>query len=327
MLLPNYLLLNDFKALSYQMGFIEPASSSLLGIIDLHHSIMFYLIVVLVLVFWLLFRVIVNELGYPHFIKATLPLNLRRHSSFQNCALLEIIWTVIPSLIIFSIAIPSLSLLHSIDEFIEPAVTLKVIGNQWYWSYEYSDYTYANTKNSSICFDSNLKLDGSVKNLLEVDNEVVLPTQTVIRFLITSEDVLHSWAIPSLGIKMDAVPGRLNQVITSAYKTGIFYGQCSELCGVGHGYMPIKIKMISFLNYLDWISDYYLNNDSLTIPYSSNGLLEFIYFLNKKENKTNSDSYKKSLLIHTNKSLTCFLVSLKARFSCIDLKDLINLLN
>jgi len=298
---------SDFKASSFQMGFVQPASSSMLGIVDLHHTIMFYLIVVFFLVSWVLLRLIINESGHSFFFTSVLPLNLKRFSGFQHCALLEIVWTVLPSLVIFSIAIPSLSLLHSIDEFIDPLVTLKVIGNQWYWSYEYSDYTYTDLQNS-VCFDSNLNLETPVRDLLEVDREVVLPSKTTIRFLITAEDVLHSWAVPSLGIKMDAVPGRLNQVISTIYKPGFFYGQCSELCGIGHGFMPIKIKVVSVLDYYQWVCSQYLLEPELSLPYSSNGILEFFFILKKRESGSNLLISNYSFLMHTGKQSTAFFV-------------------
>ena len=312
MLITNNVLLK-YKATQFQMSFMDPSSSAMLGIIDLHHSIMFYLIVVFIFVFWLLARIVASGSGYPYFLVMFCRLKFERGYGFNSCALLEIIWTVVPSIIIFSIAIPSLSLLHSIDEFIDPLVTLKVIGNQWYWNYEYSDYNYIDL-NNSLCIDSNLKLDVKFVDLLEVDREIVLPLQTTIRFLITSEDVIHSWAVPSLGIKMDAIPGRLNQVITAVYKTGFFYGQCSELCGIGHYAMPIKIKVITTLEYLSWVAQQYISDKTISLPYSTNGLLELLYVLLKRDSdRNNSINHFNSFIIHLSRQPWFLIESLLVR--------------
>lgn len=153
------------------------------------------------------------------------------------------------------IAVPSFALLYSIDEIVDPAITLKVIGHQWYWSYEYNDYS--NLFGSCINFDSYMISDDDLEEgqirLLDVDNKLVLPINTHVRALITSTDVLHSWAVPSLGVKMDACPGRLNQVSIFIKREGSFYGQCSEICGVQHGFMPIVIEATSIENYIKWI--------------------------------------------------------------------------
>jgi cytochrome c oxidase subunit 2 len=152
---------------------------------------------------------------------------------------LELVWTVMPSIILFFIAIPSFSLLYSMDEVIDPSLTIKAIGHQWYWSYEYGDY-FADT-GKILSFDSYMlpssDLEEGQHRLLEVDNPVVLPVDTHIRVLVTAADVLHSWAVPSLGVKSDAVPGRLNQMSIYIKRQGVYYGQCSELCGVNHGFM------------------------------------------------------------------------------------------
>jgi cytochrome c oxidase subunit 2 len=167
---------------------------------------------------------------------------------------LEIIWTIIPTIILIFIAIPSFILLYSLDEVINPSITLKAIGHQWYWSYEYSDYTDEN----SINFDSYMITENDLEigqfRLLEVDNRVVLPINTHVRVLITAGDVLHSWAVPSMNIKADAVPGRLNQLTIFVKRPGVYYGQCSELCGVNHAFMPIVIEAVSLWNYSNWLS-------------------------------------------------------------------------
>jgi cytochrome c oxidase subunit 2 len=154
------------------------------------------------------------------------------------------------------IAVPSFALLYSLEEVIDPAITLKVIGHQWYWSYEYSDYT--NASGESLEFDSYMvptdELEAGQLRLLEVDNRVVLPTQTHIRLLVTASDVLHAWCVPSFGVKLDCVPGRLNQVGLYIQREGTFYGQCSEICGVNHGFMPIVVEAVSLPKYIDWVS-------------------------------------------------------------------------
>jgi len=155
------------------------------------------------------------------------------------------------------IAIPSFTLLYSLDELIDPTITLKVIGHQWYWSYEYSDY---NTLQGgeTLAFDSYLiNIDDLTKGafrLLEVDNRVILPINTHIRLLVTAADVLHSWAVPSFGIKVDACPGRLSQASLFLKREGVYYGQCSEICGVNHGFMPIVVKGVSVDTFIEWVT-------------------------------------------------------------------------
>nr|UQW93852.1 cytochrome c oxidase subunit 2 [Balamuthia mandrillaris] len=169
---------------------------------------------------------------------------------------LEVIWTVIPTLILIIIAIPSFALLYSMDELLEPSVTVKIIGHQWYWSYEYSDLRPL-VGGESISFDSYMVPDSDLNmgdlRLLKTDCPLILPKETNIRFLITSTDVLHSWAVPSFGIKMDAVPGRLNQTSAFVMECGRYYGQCSELCGVNHAFMPIEICVVEPADYYNWL--------------------------------------------------------------------------
>nr|BCH36355.1 cytochrome c oxidase subunit 2 [Acanthaster planci]BCH36366.1 cytochrome c oxidase subunit 2 [Acanthaster planci]BCH36432.1 cytochrome c oxidase subunit 2 [Acanthaster planci]BCH36443.1 cytochrome c oxidase subunit 2 [Acanthaster planci]BCH36454.1 cytochrome c oxidase subunit 2 [Acanthaster planci] len=166
---------------------------------------------------------------------------------------LETIWTIIPAIILIFIALPSLQLLYLMDEVNNPFLTIKAIGHQWYWSYEYADYR-------ELEFDSYMvptsDLSYGMPRLLEVDNRLILPAQTPIRVLVSSADVLHSWAIPSLGVKMDAVPGRLNQVNFFISRCGIFYGQCSEICGANHSFMPIVIEATNFSSFEAWVSNF-----------------------------------------------------------------------
>ena len=163
--------------------------------------------------------------------------------------------TITPAFILIAIAFPSFRLLYLLDEVISPTITIKVVGHQWYWSYEYSDYI--NESGESIEFDSYMLPESDLElgqfRLLDVDNRVVIPTDTHIRLIVTGADVIHSFAVPSLGVKIDAVPGRLNQTSILAERTGTFYGQCSEICGVWHGFMPIAIEAVSVQDYLSWV--------------------------------------------------------------------------
>nr|ANJ70618.1 cytochrome c oxidase subunit 2 [Pterostichus niger] len=164
---------------------------------------------------------------------------------------IEVIWTILPAITLIFIALPSLQLLYLLDEVSNPSVTLKSIGHQWYWSYEYSDF-------KKIEFDSYMTPTNELKNnefrLLDVDNRIMLPFNTQIRMLVTALDVIHSWTIPTLGVKIDATPGRLNQTNFFMNRSGLFYGQCSEICGSNHSFMPIVIESISTNTFVKWIS-------------------------------------------------------------------------
>nr|QNM39107.1 cytochrome c oxidase subunit II [Macaca nemestrina]QNM39120.1 cytochrome c oxidase subunit II [Macaca nemestrina] len=154
---------------------------------------------------------------------------------------METIWTILPAIILILIALPSLRILYLTDEINDPSFTIKSIGHQWYWTYEYTDY-------GGLIFNSYmlppLFLNPGDLRLLEVDNRVVLPIEAPVRMMITSQDVLHSWTIPTLGLKTDAVPGRLNQTVFTATRPGVYYGQCSEICGANHSFMPIVAELI-----------------------------------------------------------------------------------
>jgi len=171
--------------------------------------------------------------------------------------MIEIVWTVFPALILIVLALPSLRLLYLIDEVNEPSLTLKAVGHQWYWSYEYSDFT-------NIEFDSYMvptnALDDDSFRLLEVDNRVILPYLTQVRMLVRAADVIHSWTVPSLGIKADAIPGRLNQLNLMFNRPGVFYGQCSEICGANHSFMPIAVEAIKPTDFLSWVKQYSLDS-------------------------------------------------------------------
>nr|ARV77846.1 cytochrome c oxidase subunit II [Anopheles lindesayi] len=164
---------------------------------------------------------------------------------------IEIIWTVLPAIILMFIAFPSLRLLYLMDEINTPSITLKSIGHQWYWSYEYSDFL--NLEFDSYMIPTN-ELEMSGFRLLDVDNRVVLPMNNQIRILVTATDVLHSWTVPSLGVKVDATPGRLNQLNFLINRPGLFFGQCSEICGANHSFMPIVIESIPMNYFIKWIT-------------------------------------------------------------------------
>lgn len=232
----------------WQLTVQDPATPALEGMIYFHNYLLFFLITIGVSVCWFLMKIIIdfNEESNKKSIKFT-------HSN-----LLEVIWTILPALVLILISIPSFSLLYALDEIVDPSLTLKIIGHQWFWSYEYSDTYYINNNlhTEAICFDSYMSqttdlIKGSFR-LLEVDNRTCLPIHTNIRFLIGSADVLHSWAVPSLGVKLDACPGRLSETSTFIKRTGTFYGQCSELCGINHGFMPIVIQSLTPSNFALW---------------------------------------------------------------------------
>ncbi|WP_443023746.1 cytochrome c oxidase subunit II [Sneathiella sp.] len=171
-------------------------------------------------------------------------------SKTSHNTLIEVTWTVIPIMLLIVIMIPSLKLLYFADRVEEPDMTLKAIGYQWFWGYEYMD-------EDGLAFEAVMVPDDALEpgqlRLLTTDNAVVLPVQTNIRLLVTAEDVIHSWAMPSVGVKMDAVPGRLNETWMRFEKEGMYYGQCSELCGALHGFMPIMVKAVSKEEYADWL--------------------------------------------------------------------------
>ena len=234
-------------AVPWQKTFQDPASPIMEGIINLHHDIMFIICFIVGFVSWMLFRTIYHF----HHTRNPMP-ELIVHGQT-----IEIIWTLFPTVVLLIIAVPSFALLYSADEMADPALTLKVIGRQWYWTYEYSDYS--GVDGESIVFDSYMVPDDEIElgqlRLLEVDNRVVLPINTHIRVLMTASDVIHSWAIPSIGVKCDAMPGRLNQISMFINREGVFYGQCSEICGVNHGFMPIVVEAVKLDEYLEWVSN------------------------------------------------------------------------
>nr|YP_010126780.1 cytochrome c oxidase subunit II [Phalanger orientalis]QPO06085.1 cytochrome c oxidase subunit II [Phalanger orientalis]QPO06098.1 cytochrome c oxidase subunit II [Phalanger orientalis] len=173
------------------------------------------------------------------------------HTNTMDAQEVETIWTIMPAVILILIALPSLRILYMMDEIYNPYMTVKAIGHQWYWSYEYTDY-------EDLMFDSYMvptqNLTPGQLRLLEVDNRMVLPMELPIRMLISSEDVIHAWAIPSLGLKTDAIPGRLNQATLTSTRPGVYYGQCSEICGSNHSFMPIVLEMTTLKYFEKWSS-------------------------------------------------------------------------
>ena len=230
----------------WQMDFRPSATPVMDDIIDFHNLLLVIEVIIVLFVLGLMVYICVkfNAKANPVPSKTT-------HNS-----LLEVVWTVIPIIVLIVIAVPSMKLLVFMDKAPKEKVemTLKVIGHQWYWSYEYPDA-------GNLAFDSNIIPDEEIDaskgqiRLLEVDNRIAIPVDTTIRVLMTSDDVLHNWAVPAFGIKMDTVPGRINEawIRVPAARAGVYRGQCSELCGVNHGYMPIVIEAKSKQDFAKWL--------------------------------------------------------------------------
>nr|QYK19525.1 cytochrome c oxidase subunit II [Neoamphitrite affinis] len=180
---------------------------------------------------------------------ASLMFNMYSSRYILEAQQIETIWTILPAITLLFLAFPSLHILYLMDEISQPSITMKTIGHQWYWSYEYADF-------SSLEFDSYMTPEKELKmgefRLLEVDHRAVAPMNTEVRILVTGADVIHSWALPSLGLKVDAIPGRLNQLGFMANRPGIFYGQCSEICGANHSFMPIALEIIDTQSFIKW---------------------------------------------------------------------------
>nr|QNS38345.1 cytochrome c oxidase subunit II [Cisticola juncidis] len=181
----------------------------------------------------------------------TLMLTSKLSSNTVNAQAIELVWTILPAAVLITLALPSLRILYMMDEINEPDLTLKAIGHQWYWSYEYTDF-------KDLTFDSYMTPTSDLPlghfRLLEVDHRVIVPMNSTVRVIVTADDVLHSWAVPSLGVKTDAIPGRLNQTSFLANRPGIFYGQCSEICGANHSFMPIVVESTPLANFESWSS-------------------------------------------------------------------------
>ena len=223
----------------WQLGF-QPAATPIMERIETLHDLLLW-IITLISIF------VLALLGYAsvRFRAARSATPSRR----THNTVLEIAWTAVPVLILVVIAIPSFKLLYFMDVVPESELTIKAIGHQWYWSYEYPD-------NGGFAFDANMVADADLQpgqpRLLATDNRVVLPVDTTVRVLVTATDVIHSWAVPAFGVKMDAVPGRINETWLRIEQPGTYYGQCSELCGDYHGFMPIMIEAVSKDEFQAW---------------------------------------------------------------------------
>nr|QFG40101.1 cytochrome c oxidase subunit 2 [Alpheus bellulus] len=218
------------------LGFQDSATPLMEQLIFFHDHAMLVLILITTLVGYMMSSLFPNKLTNRFLLE------------HQN---IETIWTTLPALILIFIALPSLRLLYLLDEVNNPSITLKTIGRQWYWTYEYSDFT-------QVQFNAYMaplqEPEDSSFRVLDVDNRTVLPMNTQIRVLVSANDVIHSWTVPALGVKVDAVPGRLNQTSFNINRPGLFYGQCSEICGSNHSFMPIVVESTSTKYFLDWIA-------------------------------------------------------------------------
>nr|WON66084.1 cytochrome c oxidase subunit II [Anotylus sp. 'Oxytelopsis' 1 HFZ-2023b] len=214
----------------------DSASPLMEQLMFFHDHTLMILIMITMLVGYMMISIFFNKYSYRYLLEGQT---------------IEVIWTLMPAIILIFIALPSLRLLYLLDEINNPSMTIKTIGHQWYWSYEYSDFT-------NIEFDAYMIPVNEMSNynfrLLDVDNRIAIPYNSQIRMLVTSSDVIHSWTIPSMNIKIDATPGRLNQVSLFTNRTGIFFGQCSEICGANHSFMPIVLESISPNMFMNWIS-------------------------------------------------------------------------
>nr|YP_010700694.1 cytochrome c oxidase subunit II [Brachyistius frenatus]WCI18985.1 cytochrome c oxidase subunit II [Brachyistius frenatus]WMI35745.1 cytochrome c oxidase subunit II [Brachyistius frenatus] len=219
-----------------QLGFQDAASPVMEELLHFHdHSLMIvFLISTLVL-----------------YIIAAMVTTTLTNKFLLDSQEIEIIWTLLPAIILILIALPSLRILYLMDEINDPHLTIKAVGHQWYWSYEYTDYV-------DLGFDAYMiptqDLSPGQFRLLEADHRMVIPVESPIRVLVSAEDVLHSWAIPSLGVKMDAIPGRLNQTSFIVSRPGVYYGQCSEICGANHSFMPIVVEAVPLEHFEIWSS-------------------------------------------------------------------------
>lgn len=218
-------------------SFQDPNSYSSLLLIWLHDYNIIILIIILIVIGYFIFLFFSNTF-------------ISRNLLHGN--LLEIVWTVLPIIILFDIALPSLKILYFMENIQLFIYTVKTVGHQWYWRYEFLIKEKALKFDSYILRTRDLIVDRF--RLLDVDNRLVLPTRFSIRNVVTSLDVIHSWAIPSLGVKIDAIPGRLNQVPLCGERSGVFYGQCSEICGMNHRFIPIVVELTCLKNFLDWVN-------------------------------------------------------------------------
>nr|YP_010398087.1 cytochrome c oxidase subunit II [Rasbora pauciperforata]UQJ79429.1 cytochrome c oxidase subunit II [Rasbora pauciperforata] len=219
-----------------QLGFQDAASPVMEELLNFHDHALMIVILISTLVLYIIVAMVSTKLT---------------NKLVLDSQELEIVWTVLPAIILILIALPSLRILYLMDEMNDPHVTVKAVGHQWYWSYEYTDYE--NLEFDSYMVQTQDLTEGGFR-LLETDHRMVIPQESPIRIIVSAEDVLHSWAVPSLGIKMDATPGRLNQSTFMVLRTGMFYGQCSEICGANHSFMPIVIEAVPLEGFESWSS-------------------------------------------------------------------------
>jgi len=247
-LLKNILTINFDAPSPWGLYFQDSATPQMEGLVELHDNIMYYLVIILFSVGWILLSITKN------YVQSKSPIS---HKYLNHGTLIELIWTITPAIILILIAFPSFKLLYLMDEISDPSMSILAEGHQWYWSYQYPDFLDSN--NEFIEFDSYIVPESDLEEgglrMLEVDNRVIIPELTHVRFIITSGDVIHSFSSSSLGIKADAYPGRLNQVSVFINREGVFYGQCSELCGILHSSMPIVIESVSLEKFLTWLEE------------------------------------------------------------------------
>ena len=233
---------------AWGLYFQDSASPQMEALIELHDNIMYYLVAILFAVGWIQGAIIRN------FQSSRSPIS---NKYLNHGTLIELIWTITPALILVLIAFPSFKLLYLMDEVTDPSLSVLAEGHQWYWSYEYPDFL--NSDGDFVEFDSYLVPESDLEEgslrMLEVDNRVILPEITHTRFILTAADVIHSFAIPALGVKCDAYPGRLNQFSVLINRLGTFYGQCSEICGILHSSMPIVVESVPLVNFLSWLQE------------------------------------------------------------------------
>nr|ABX46744.1 cytochrome oxidase subunit II [Batrachoseps diabolicus] len=219
-----------------QLGFQDAASPIMEELLHFHDHALMAVFLISTLVLYIITVMMTTKLT---------------NTSAMDAQEIEMVWTIMPAIILIVIALPSLRILYLMDEINDPHLTVKAVGHQWYWSYEFTNY-------EDLLFDSYMipsqDLPSGQFRLLEVDNRMVVPMESPIRMLISAEDVLHSWAIPSMGIKTDAIPGRLNQTTFIAPRPGVFYGQCSEICGANHSFMPIVVETTPLNHFQTWSS-------------------------------------------------------------------------
>ena len=225
----------------WQLGFQNPASDGMRDIVNFHNNLLLPIIIAIsVFVLFLMIYACVRFRASRNPVPS---------KTTHNVAV-EVLWTLIPCLILIIMAVPSFKILYKQDTIPKAEVTIKAVGYQWYWGYEYPD--------ENIIFESYMVKEKDLKEnqprLLTVDNQVVVPVNKVVKVLITANDVLHAWALPSFGVKRDAVPGRINETWFKAEKVGTYYGQCSELCGIQHAFMPITVRVVSEEDYAEWLS-------------------------------------------------------------------------